>query len=188
MAPSAVWYARYLKALMEREKEAEAIEAANSEIMSLSEFSRYELVDSKGEKKIFSLAVEGGRHKLRELPGNEYLRLSEHGNWRKNHLGGLDAILGRTPFYRDFEPELREVYANREIRTLREFNLAILRLIDSFLLKDLKKGELTGFYDNETLRLRGKEIAAYINAELSVIEAVARLGKEALLGILGGLK
>ena len=106
LMPSVGWYACFMKALVDTGHSAPAIAKANEGIGTPKEFGRFILFDAKGEKKVESLAIAGGGRQLRTLRNLDTLKLSDHGDWRKVHLGAIESILGRTPFYREIQPAL----------------------------------------------------------------------------------
>ena len=184
LAPSADWFTAFLKALSNGKSEEEAIVTANLKLNSFKELGRYVINDTNGDKIILSLAVEGGGKQLKKSDGLESLRLSEHGNWRKVHMGGLEAALGRTPFYRDIEPGIKSVYQNLDIKSLEEFNIAIFQVLKSFLLGSNTPERLFECRKCIAWQDRGKELAENISMELSMIQSLSEYGREALLGIM----
>ena len=187
LAPTANWWAHLLKYTSLNKLPFGSIEAvmfANSNLVSSKEFGRYSISDSIGEVHTLSLAVEGGGRQLRSFDNIQELRLSEHGDWRKNHLGTLETCLGRKPYYKYLSEPLRNVYLNRNNTTLEEFNTAIFKLLCSFIIKDLHPSDLTCFTQSLILRERGMEIASSIKSDLSSLEVVSDFGRESLLGFL----
>ena len=184
LAPSSAWWNKYLVAIRAEKPGKEALEFANSFLSSGKEFGRYVIDDTKGSPLILSVAVEGGGRQLRDISRIPDLRLSEHGEWRKNHLRAIEACLGKKPFFRFFEEELSRIYLNREIISLKEFNTAIFRMFSSFLMENIKDTDLRRYFENGPVVERGREIAKGIRPEESVVQALMEYGKETLLGIL----
>ncbi len=91
------------------------------------------------------------------------------------HLGALEAICGRAPYYQHLIPKLRDAIGNPP-KSLRELNLSIHDDIATFL------GVVATL--TPEARERGNEIAADINPELSIIDPLMRFGKETLLALL----
>ena len=112
------------------------------------------------------------------------MKLSEQGDWRKVHLGAIEACLGRKPFFRHLEIRIKDVYSNTSLDNLKEFNSAIFQILYSFLMENISPEDLSGFKNNPVLLERGKEIARNWKTEISALQAVADFGKESLLGIL----
>lgn len=184
LVPNSLWMAGYFKALALGLNTTDAITEANRSLNSLKDFGRYSLRSPKGETIVLSLAVEGGGRQLRVINKIETLRLSEHGNWRKNHLGAIEACLGRTPFFPYISPKLSEIYLNKELQTLSDFNTAIFELLLSFISKDLPEKTFSLYYNDITLKERGREIVEKIKPEISSLETIFTFGKESLLGFL----
>ena len=184
LSPSSLWSSVYLKGLVTGIDPKEAILNANTRLISPKEFGRYVLIDSRGEEEIMSLAVEGGGRQLRDIDKIPELRLSEHGDWRKAHLGAIEANLGRRPFYRHLENGIRNVYSNKQLTTLEDFNTAIFTEFFSFLLGNMTADDLALFYKNPVLQQRGEEIAKEIQPQISLLQPLSIFGKETLLGLL----
>lgn len=184
LAPSASWFSNYLKSLLKDKSEREAIIESNSFIYSPKEFGRYQLRSPKGEDFILSVAVEGGGRQLRDLSKIEGLKLSEHGDWRKTHLGAIESALGRKPFFRHLEDDLKKIYGNKELQTLEGFNTAIFQTLKTFLIGDIRVSELKDIREGSMVYKRGKEIAIEIEPHISMLQALSEKGREALMGIL----
>lgn len=194
LAPSVKWFVRFFASLSEQaslEKGIQpermirdAIVKANEGIMSTKEFGRFRFTDAQGNEIMFSLAVEGGGRQLRRLHGPETIKLSEHGAWRKVHIGALESILGRKPYYRHIEDTLKGIILDRNLTSLKDYNMAIFRALYSFLMKNITERELVRFRKLPQCMARGKEIAKTLKPEASILEAIASEGDETLLGIL----
>ena len=182
--PTTGWFSVFLREYADSFSRPCAIEIANNVLGSPKEFGRYILTDSSGRKQVQSLAVEGGGRQLRTFQKLSRLRLSEHGDWRRVHLGAIEALLGRKPYYRHLENGIKEIYHNRDLQTLEEFNIAIFNYLFSFLMEDVTEFTLKQFRENPVIKERGKEIARHIDSGISLLQAIASYGKEALLGIL----
>ena len=184
VAPSVAWYAAFIRAFANTFDEDKAIQAANARLSSPKEFGRYLFRNTHGDILVQSMAVEGGGRQLRSFDKIAGLRLSDHGLWRKNHLGALQALLGKKPFYRHIERALHDVYSNSELDTLKEFNMAIFRLINSFLMENIEVTELSQYAEVPVVKARGQEIAEEMGKDVSVLQALMSYGKETLLGLL----
>ena len=192
--PSLRWWVDFIDAYGSGSLFQEAIIKANASNINPKEFGRFLLQDLNGSPLMLSLAIEGGAKQLRNIQNSnnqrELFRLSEHGDWRNNHLRAINAILGKKPFFRDIEPRIKEVYINREIQGLEDFNFAIFKILFSFLLEGITREELLKVNTNQVLAQRGREIALEIekvykgNKEISLLQGVVTFGKETLLGIL----
>ena len=183
LSPSASWFSHFLKAYARDGNREEAIKSANALIESPKVFGRYSLIYPDNEIFSLSVAVEGGGRQLRSFSNIETLSLSEHGNWRKNHLGAIETALGRKPFFRHFKDHLREIYTDRNLCTLRDFNTAIFQLLFSFLMQDIDPPLLKSVGTQSPIRERALEIKENINPQISVIQAIADMGRESLLGL-----
>lgn len=181
---SVYWWAAFFLYLSESLSIPDAILHANSKLTSSKEFGRMNLYDGNGQPMVLSVPVIGGARQLRNSDKIPSVLLSDHGDWRKIHLGALESILGRKPFYRHIEPELKKVYQDTGLLSLSQFNSAIFKVCYSFLMQNMQPSDLSVFFRNRILMERGKEIAGQIHTETSVIQALASHGNESLLGIL----
>ena len=161
-----------------------AISLANMNLESPREFGRFSIFSNKGDFQVLSLAVEGGGRQLRSFRNIEELKLSEHGDWRRIHLAALETMLGRKPFFPHLEEGLKEVYRNRDITTLKDFNTAIFEVVCSFLIENISHVSLNEWKKNSSIRERGKEILASLDGRASVVEAISDYGKETLLALM----
>lgn len=180
--PSVGWFSYYLSAL--KNDLITPVCYANSNIGSTKEFGRYHLIDSKGESINLSVAIQGGGKRLRSLDKIMDLELSDHGEWRKNHLGSIEACLGRKPYYRYIEEPLKEVYLNTSLVNLESFNLAIFKIVDTFLMGNLKAQDLQHFFTNPCLIERGHELAEKFKPDISILQYLSEYGRESILGIM----
>lgn len=135
------------------------------------------------EGGMLGVPVEGGAQVLKRY-GAEPL-LSEHGKWRREHLGAWQAAYGRTPYFIHLMPEIEAVYRESELETLtlEEFNERLLRVAERWLQWDEKvivPGAPSGHTEPDfkaiAERLRGK-----IRWDHSIFEALFRFGKETRL-------
>ena len=188
LAPSSLWWAKFFQSLGNSPDSSltleEGIARANASLPSSRDFARYALLDIKGNPVSLSVPLVGGGRRLRNVNALTELQLSEHGDWRRNHLGALEACLGRKPFFRYFEHHIREAYLNPDLILLKDFNFAIFRVILSFLLGGMQLSDVVRNKDNTLCRLRGVEISQLLIPEISAIYPVAEFGSEALLGFL----
>lgn len=184
LAPSVLWMSNFLKALRDSgETDPAVIEANKGEISSRS-WGRFSLMDDHGSMLTLSVAVEGGGRQLRSFNKINKVYLSDHGDWRKVHLGGLEAVLGAKPFFSHLIPGLRKIYQGTSLDTLEGFNTAIFREVLTFLMENISIGDLKDFESYGACTARGKEIAKTLSGDISVIQYIATIGRETLPGLL----
>lgn len=181
LMPSSGWFGTYFNELRKGKSPKEATLKAN-EKTSGRDFARFTIEAIKGEVMVLSAAVEGGARQLRSLDKLVDLKLSDHGEWRRVHLRTLDACLGRKPYFPYLFPQLEKVYSDRQILTLQEFNIAIFKILYSFI--NINDKEILTYNNNLILRERGKEVSDRIKPFISAVEAISTFGKETLLGFL----
>lgn len=181
--PDSLWVGNFLRVLADKKSREYAISTANSKLSTPKLLSRFTITDPKDQGLTLSMAVEGGGRKLRDIENLPDLKLSEHGDWRKIHLGALEACLGKKPFYRDIENRLLTIYSNKNIETIENFNTAIFNVVLSFLMGNLRAEDLFQINLKPQLKERGKEIAKKIKKEISILQPLSEFGRETVLGI-----
>lgn len=167
---SAGWYADWLKARLNGACDEEAAALASGR-WDLKKDLRRTLVGGKGKQVLLSVPVRKG-------PG---MLLSDHGNWPRVHLGTLGALYGRTPYFTHFFPLLEREYENLP-ETLPELSAALHRLVTSWIDREAA-GMAAEAAPGSQLAERAREIATYINSNISILEAIFRLGRTAGLGL-----
>lgn len=132
-----------------------------------------------------SVPVEGGGHALRSRNVDlSRIMLSEHGKWRSEHLSAWRTAYGRTPYFVHLYPEIEAVYRESEERkmSLAEFCGEMDKVVWRWISpgKDLLERTLTGQQRmlTESQRRYFEEIARRINGELSIFDALFRLGPD----------
>ena len=177
-APSADWWRRYLRLRMEGLESPEA--AAGASAAAGTKGKDYARSQIAGGVRI-GVPVEGGASVLKR---GSNPRLSEHGKWRREHLGAWQAAYGRTPYYEHLMPLLERIYAEseREELTLEEFNRRLLRLAESWIAGDGAIASIEN--ERERLQERISETVRKVNGENSIFDAIFRLGKETVFGVI----
>ena len=182
-APSSRWHAIRIKGLARGESFENSCLSANEEF-SLRDFARCRITGHSDSPILLTVPVEGGSSVLKGMLPPKEIKLSNHGNWRRIHLGALEASYGRTPYYPYLMPNLKEIYEGN-FQTLRDFNLAIEEALFAFLLNNISRDELSMLlnFSGNSLRERGMEISGLIDPDLSIIDALMRIGPETLLAL-----
>ncbi|MDE6297928.1 MAG: WbqC family protein [Muribaculaceae bacterium] len=100
-----------------------------------------------GDGRLLGVPVEGGSSALKRR-GCRDVMISEHGRWRDVHLGTLQALYGKTPYFPYLFPEIEKIYMEKGEGRLEDFNIAIHELIvrwlgldDEMLLKSLREAD-----------------------------------------------
>lgn len=119
-----------------------------------------------------SIPVEGGSHALRRNDTDPVL--SEHGKWRREHLGAFATVYGRTPYFIHLMPQIEEVYANSEGLRLSEFKMRLLGIADKWIDPEVEFPK--------RLQEAAREISLLIDDNISIFDALFRLGKRCSLG------
>lgn len=163
-APSARWIRAYVSALSEGSPHDDAcLAAGKASGLRGKDFARTPIAGGT-----LTVPVEGGSHALKSRGADP--AVSEHGKWRREHAGAWLAAYGRTPFFAHLMPEMEEAYALSPGMRLEDFNRLMLRVamrwIDLSVLGDGRFGS------------KHSEIRNVINYDLSIFDAIFRLGKE----------
>ena len=145
-----------------------------------------------------TIPVEGGSSVLKRRGADPML--SDHGKWRREHLGAWNAAYGRTPWFDHLMPQLEQVYADSEGgMRLEEFNSRLLDVALSWIdmgavgkqtarLNEI--GEVARFPQIDLADPRIKAYACEVNAkidpEISIFDAIFRLGRDVTFGWICG--
>ena len=141
-APSTAWVREYLRLTASGTDNTEAARLASASTgISGKQYARCAI--STGT---LTVPVAGGAGTLKRRGADPVL--SEHGKWRREHLGAWSAAYGRCAYHTHLMPEIETVYTASEGMTLGEFNGRFCR------------PHLNG----STPRLSGKEITRCLNA------------------------
>lgn len=174
--PSARWYALWLDARINGSTHEEAAAAANTATsVSGKDFARCRIA-GRDCPTLLSVAVEGGANRLRNPDVPAHAAVSMHGNWPHIHLGAMEAIYGRTPYYQHIMPTVSDVLQEPPA-SLMELNGRLHRAIAAFL-------PVPALSKRAGIAERCREIASLINPELSIIDPLMRMGAETSLGLL----
>lgn len=117
-----------------------------------------------------TIPVEGGASALKRRDASPML--SDHGKWRREHIGAFNAIYGRTPYFEHLMPQIRRVYDESEGISLEQFNSQLLQVA----LHWLDIGRHTEIKPH--LQPVVKETKARIDDHLSIFDSIFRLGKQ----------
>lgn len=171
--PSAGWMRRYLAEIMRGSVRPDAAQrASHACALAGKDLNRALLAASGGNSatRVLSVPLEGGGHALKRRGANP--RLSEHGKWRREHLGAFLAAYGRSPFYLHLLPEIEAVYAASEGLTIGEFNDSLLNVALRWI--DLS---LIGPTENALLDRVAVDYRPLVDDRLSIFDAIFRLGR-----------
>lgn len=115
------------------------------------------------------------------------LQLSDHGNWPHRHLGALNALYGRSPFFPYLFPLIEEAYRDLP-DTLPEFSqrlhdIAMLWL-DTDAVREWRGNAPADPALSEVICQTALALKTKINYNLSIFDALFRLGKETVIPLL----
>lgn len=130
--------------------------------------------------RLLTVPVEGGASRLKRLSQNlSEIMISDHGAWRREHLGAWNAVYGKTPFFPYLYPLLEAAYANHSHGSLTEFNDALWMIVTDFLNLDETMPAIKNLADTNPDRLEEirKELTTKVNLNYSIFDAIFRLGK-----------
>ena len=175
--PTARWYAEWYRAMLSGANSEEAVGIANNETgMKGKDFSRC-TIHAHGREVVLSVAIEGGAHSLRNRTMLAKASVSPHGNWPHSHLGAIEAAYGRTPMYQHLAPGIAGILTNPPV-SLKELSRSLHNLVAGFLPMPDDDSALT-----DAVRARGEELARTIDPDVSIIDALMRLGEETALAL-----
>lgn len=169
--PSLRWYAYWFGCRCRGMSEDEARMYANRECRICGKDFARMLIPSVSGPMLLSVAVEGGASKLKRTGSEGRVLLSLHGNWPHVHLGAIDAVYGRTPYYQHIIPGLREILDTLPGR-LKDLNNRMHIWLTSFLQPD------PDINIEKAVLQRGLEISRHLDPDMSVIDALMRFGPE----------
>lgn len=133
--------------------------------------------------RVLSVPVVGGASILKHRVADPHsIMISDHGTWRREHLGAWQALYGRTPFFPHLFPRIENAYEIHSSATLCEFNEALWEIVVKFM--DLGNNmpylaELQLSHPRRVDDLR-KEFSIKVNENYSIFDALFRLGKNTL--------
>lgn len=172
---TAGWYAAWLRHILDGASDTEAAAEASRRLDPRRDFRRT-LIGEAGNHTMISVPLAKG-------PG---LRLSDHGNWPHVHLGTINALYGRSPYFPHLFPELTEVYSQRP-DTLPLFAEQLHGLVLEWM--DMEAVRMIALSEGRCHAAeRGKEIATYINCNISILDALFRLGRTTGLALAASLR
>lgn len=128
-----------------------------------------------------TVPVAGGARLLRGLkPGaQEPPRVSLHGDWPRAHLGALEAVYGRAPFFQHFFPPLAALIADPP-ETLFALNAAI----DAEIRRAVGFRLLSGAVVTPAVAAEARRLRALADPQVSMLDPLFRFGPEAIFLLL----
>lgn len=166
---TARWVSIYLRTLAQGKDDEYARLTADRETGTEGkEFARCRIRGTE-----LTVPVAGGAHALKSRKCNPII--SEHGKWRREHMGALLTAYGRTPYYHHLMPEIEAVYAGSEGLSLEEFNRRMLDVALSWIEPEALTATLP-----PGVR---EEVMAKVDGELSIFDTIFRLGRVGGFGI-----
>lgn len=179
-AASVEWYSRWLRRRLEGLPDHEACDAACADLHTdPKSLRRYSLPDAGQPGKVVTLSIP-----VRKGTG----LLSDHGNWPRVHLGTLNALYGRKPYFTFVSDAINPIFADAGtemsgcgILSLAEFNLRLHRAIAQWIDLDAARMALNG-----NLTEVCREFATKVNCSLSILDPVSRFGKDIVFVLLNG--
>lgn len=71
--------------------------------------------------------------KMEHEPFSQFVRISDHGNWRHLHWQALQSAYGESPFFEYYEDDLRPFFTTHDWEFLMDFNDAICQKVCELL-------------------------------------------------------
>lgn len=170
---STAWYSRWLHYRMQGHDDATACGMASGEMDPGKSLRRTLICGSSPKGRVsgagelvLSVSVSKG-------PG---FLLSAHGNWPHRHLGALEAIYGRTPFYPHIIGSLRDILRDTP-ESLPELNRRLHEAVTPWIDIEAADEALT----NRAASDLGRKLGTFVNDSLSILDPIFRFGKDTTL-------
>lgn len=180
---SSAWYSAWLKGLADGFDDTAAADYANAATSSSGkDFARC-LIPGNCGPMMLSVAVKGGASRLKHDRGAAVAELSTHGNWPRVHLGALEAVYGRAPYFEHYMPVIRGAI-DSGAATLRELCSNVHEAVAGMIAGDLQLIPPLSRELPPHLRERADELKMTVDPRLSVIDPLMRLGPDTLLALL----
>lgn len=168
------WLREYSRRLNEGLGDAESRRAANR--ATGIKGKAYARCDIRGYR--LTVPVEGGSSVLKREKADPLL--SNHGKWRREHLGAWSAAYGRTPYFIHLYPEIEEVYEKSDGMKLEEFNSRLLDVALGWL-------DFTGLRTGGAkINMISEETKSLAEDKLSVFDLLFRIGPDAIFALYTG--
>lgn len=179
------WYAEWLRQRLNGVDEAVARSAASAACrLHPRDFARCELQSAAGGIRL-SVAVEGGSSILKRLPP-EAVVMSGHGRWPAVHLGALNALYARTPYFDHLHDSLTAAYNDIEGNPLYELCERLHSIQTALLLPADTLRSFVMLSPAEYLRLRTvcSDYAQVYRPGVPFIDLLMRYGPDAIFVLL----
>ncbi len=128
---------------------------------------------------LLTVPVEGGARILKShaRDAGVELRVSDHGRWSHVHLGALEALYGRTPFFAHYFPAVADV-----ISSPHELLVELTGSIDRIIAEALRFDTLLPLLKNpsEVVAAEADRMYRRVKADVPMLEALFRFGPEAI--------
>ncbi|MDE6007351.1 MAG: WbqC family protein [Muribaculaceae bacterium] len=124
-----------------------------------------------------TVPLEGGAGVLKHKEADP--KLSEHGKWRREHLGAWRAAYGRSPYFIHLFPEIEEVYSRSGGMSLEEFNSRLLEVALGWLDRSIFEVE-----ELSAISKIAAETRSITDESLSVFDLLFRIGPDAIFALL----
>lgn len=180
---SFLWYSAYMEARFYGLDEEDAVNLASSRcILKNKDYARSQISDDMR----ISVPLEGSSS-AKHLPP-EILSISDHGNWRHNHIAALDTVFSRTPAFLFLRDDILRVIC-REYPLLSMLTGEIHEVVKSFLQLDMLIEILMNLNSSEYDRIIkvGAEMYAGVAPCCSMVAVTSSLGRDAIFPLLFSL-
>lgn len=152
------------------------ISGSSSEKSPGKDFARTQI----GCGRVLSVPVVGGSAQLKRKDVDlSDISISDHGVWRREHLGAWNAVYGKAPFFPYIFPSIEDAYERNSHGSLADFNNAIWKIAYDFVEWDRVATVLMLMRENNPERMEQlrADLATKVNLNYSIFDAIFRLGK-----------
>lgn len=153
---------------------------SHSRALKTRDYTRTLIASNSPKGMVLTVPVVGGAAAAKRLaPGQ--LKISDHGDWTRIHLGAIEAAYAREPYFRHLFPELEDIITNHT-----ELLSALCVSLSDRMLGFLDYS--SAFPEVQQMRIEhperywdiAKRLAAKVTPEHSFLEPLFRLGPDTL--------
>ena len=168
-AASTEWYSEWLRARLGGLYDPEACREASRIYQTDTRPFRRTVIPADNGPMTLSVSVAKG-------PGHF---ISSHGRWPKVHLGALNAIYGRAPFFQHIFPYLSQALLDTP-ETIPELNAAIHRIITGWIDMDAARLAIS-LPPEAPAHALASELKKITDPSLSILDPIFRFGIDTTL-------
>ncbi len=136
--------------------------------------------------RVLSVPIVGGSGILKRQDINlDKVLISNHGRWRQEHLGAMNAVYGKTPYFPYIFPVIENIYHKKSNGSLGEFNRELFDFVCRFLDVNIIRRAMVDMKSRNPYRFEQmkREFETKVNLNYSIFDTLFRLGKNTVFVI-----